>query len=120
MRQEIVENLSVALQKPIEIERVVYIMVEIRKLIDRFKKEHKKFKDVKEDYTVIQSRGSTYTVLLNWRGQHLSVQIFFPKSSRPTKDEVVFEIRKIYPNAIVFSYAPSIKDPTKPLLFTGI
>ena len=77
------------------------------------------FKDVKEDYTVIQSRGSTYTVLLNWRGQHLSVQIFFPKSSRPTKDEVVFEIRKIYPNAMVFSYAPSIKDPTKPLLFTG-
>jgi hypothetical protein len=84
------------------------------------KKEHKKFKDVKEDYTTIQSRGSTYTVLVNWRGQHLSVQIFFPKSSRPTKDEVVFEIRKIYPNATVFSYSPSVKDPTKPLLFTGI
>jgi len=80
----------------------------------------KKVKNVKEDYTTIQSRGSTYTVLVNWRGQHLSVQMFFPKSSRPTKDEVVFEIRKIYPNATVFSYAPSVKDPTKPLLFTGI
>jgi hypothetical protein len=76
--------------------------------------------NVDEEYTRIQSRGLTYTVLLSWKGQHLSVQIFFPKSSRPTKDEVVFEIRKIYPNATVFSYAPSIKDPTKPLLFTGI
>ena len=92
----------------------------LKKMEASAKKEHKKFKDVKEDYTTIQSRGSTYTVLVNWRGQHLSVQIFFPKSSRPTKDEVVFEIRKIYPNATVFSYAPSAKDPTKPLLFTGI
>ena len=80
----------------------------------------KKVKNVKEDYTTIQSRGSTYTVLVNWRGQQISVQIFFPKPSRPTKGEVVFEIRKIYPNATVVSYAPSIKDPTKPLLFTGI
>jgi hypothetical protein len=92
----------------------------LKKMEASAKKEHKKFKDVKEDYTTIQSRGSTYTVLVNWRGQHLSVQIFFPKASRPTKDEVVFEIRKIYPNATVFSYAPSVKDPTKPLLFTGI
>jgi hypothetical protein len=92
----------------------------LKKMEASAKKEHKKYKDVKEDYTTIQSRGSTYIVLLNWRGQNLSVQIFFPKSSRPTKDEVTFEIRKIYPNATVFSYAPSIKDPTKPLLFTGI
>lgn len=92
----------------------------LKKMEVSAKKEHKKFKDVKEDYTTIQSRGSTYTVLLIWRGQHLSVQMFFPKASRPTKDEVVFEIRKIYPNATVSSYSPSIKDPTKPLLFTGI
>ena len=92
----------------------------LKKMEASSKKEHKKFKDVKEDYTTIQSRGSTYTVLLNWKGQHISIQIFFPKPSRPTKDEVTFEIRKIYPNATVFSYAPSVKDPTKPLLFTGI
>lgn len=108
---------KIALQ---HLEEIPDYYTRLKKMETSAKKEHKKFKDVKEDYTTIQSRGSTYTVLVNWRGQRLSVQIFFPKSSRPTKDEVAFEIRKIYPNATVLSYAPSVKDPTKPLLFTGI
>ena len=78
-----------------------------------------KSKDVKEGYTRIQSRGSTYSIVLNWRGKYLSVQMFFPQFARPPKDQVTFEVRKIYPGAIVLSYNPSTKDPTKPLLFTG-
>jgi hypothetical protein len=78
-----------------------------------------KSKDVKEGYTRIQSRGSTYSIVLNWRGKYLSVQMFFPQFTRPPKDQVTFEVRKIYPGAIVLSYNPSTKDPTKPLLFTG-
>lgn len=78
-----------------------------------------KSKKVEESYSRIQSRGTTYSILLNWRGQMLSVQMFFPKFTRPTKDEVTFEIRKIYPSARVLSFNPSIKDPTKPLLYTG-
>ena len=34
-REEILENLNKALDKPVEKERVVYIMVEIRKFIER-------------------------------------------------------------------------------------
>jgi hypothetical protein len=79
-----------------------------------------KNEDVKEGYTRIQSRGSTYSIVLNWRGKYLSVQMFFPQFSRPPKDQVTYEVRKIYPGAIVLSYNPSIKDPTKPLLFTGV
>jgi hypothetical protein len=78
-----------------------------------------KSKNVKEDYSRIQSRGMTYTIMLNWRGQMLSVQMFFPKFSRPTKEEVTFEVRKLYPDARILSFNPSIKDPTKPLLYTG-
>lgn len=40
MRQEIRENLSATLSKPLEKERVVYIMVEARKFIDKIKEEH--------------------------------------------------------------------------------
>jgi hypothetical protein len=45
--------------------------------------------------------------------------MFFPQFARPPKDQVTFEVRKIYPGAIVLSYNPATKDPTKPLLFTG-
>jgi hypothetical protein len=74
---------------------------------------------VDESYTRIQSRGSTYSILLNWRGKYISAQMFFPQFARPPKDQVTFEVRKIYPGAIVLSYNPATKDPTKPLLFTG-
>jgi hypothetical protein len=78
-----------------------------------------KSKDVKEGYTRIQSRGSTYSIVLNWRGKYIAAQMFFPQFARPPKDQVTFEVRKIYPGAIVLSYNPATKDPTKPLLFTG-
>lgn len=72
-----------------------------------------------EKYLRIQTRGTTYTVILNWRGKNITTQIFFQQFTRPTKEEVRREIRKVYPKAIVLYYYPSVKDPTKPLLFTG-
>lgn len=82
-------------------------------------KKMKNLKNIQEIYTRIQSRGSTYSIVLNWRGKYISAQMFFPQFSRPPKDQVTFEVRKIYPGAIVLSYNPASKDPTKPLLFTG-
>lgn len=78
-----------------------------------------KIKNIREIYTRIQSRGSTYSIMFNWRGRYLSAQMFFPQFTRPSKQQVTYELRKIYPDAIVLSFNPSIKDPTKPLLFTG-
>ena len=72
-----------------------------------------------ENYLRIQSRGSTYTILINWRGKYITTQMFFQQFTRPTKKEVTREIRKVYPNAIVLAFNPSANDPTKPLLFTG-
>lgn len=74
---------------------------------------------VEENYSFIQSRGTTYGIMLNWRGKTLGVQMFFPQFTRPSKEQVSFEINKIYPGAIVLSWKPTLKDPTKPLLFTG-
>ncbi len=75
--------------------------------------------NIEENYLRIQSRGTTYTILLNWRGKYITTQMFFQQFTRPTKTEVTREVRKVYPNAIVLAFNPSIQDPTKPLLFTG-
>ena len=75
--------------------------------------------DIDENYLRIQTRGTTYSILLNWRGKYITSQMFFPQFTRPTKKQVTDEVRKIYPNAIVLAFNPSLKDPTKPLLFTG-
>ena len=75
--------------------------------------------NIDENYLRIQSRGSTYTILINWRGKYITTQMFFQQFTRPTKTEVTREIRKVYPNAIVLAFNPSANDPTKPLLFTG-
>jgi len=75
--------------------------------------------DIDENYLRIQTRGTTYSILLNWRGKYITSQMFFPQFTRPTKKQVTDEVRKVYPNAIVLSFNPSTKDPTKPLLFTG-
>ena len=75
--------------------------------------------NIDENYLRIQTRGSTYTILINWRGKYITTQMFFQKFTRPTKTEVTREIQKVYPNAIVLSFNPSTNDPTKPLLFTG-
>lgn len=76
--------------------------------------------NVNEDYTRIQATGNTYDVMVLWMGKPKVFQLFFPNLIRPTKKEVAFEINKIYPNAIVLNYNPSIKDPTKPYLFAGV
>ena len=75
--------------------------------------------NVSENYLRIQTRGTTYTILLNWRGKYITTQMFFQQFTRPTKVEVTREVRKVYPNAIVLAFNPSLTDPTKPLLFTG-
>lgn len=46
-REEIIENISNVLSKPIEKERIVYLMVEIRKFIDRTEKTSEKWKALK-------------------------------------------------------------------------
>jgi len=79
----------------------------------------KKKDKLEEQYTTIQSRGSTYNIILTWKGNPINIQIFFPQLKRPTRVEVKREVDKIYPGANLISFIPSYKDPTKPFLFAG-
>ena len=76
-------------------------------------------KEVAESYSRIQERGRTYTIIFNWRGRTLKVQMFFSKFSRPTREEVRKELNKVYPGPIVLYYNPSKKEPTLPYMFAG-
>ena len=80
----------------------------------------KSYRQFRESYLRIQERGSTYALTINWRGRTLFTQIFFPNVfTRPTRTSVLQSIRKIYPNAKLISYNPSMRDPNKPLLVSG-
>ena len=76
--------------------------------------------EVAESYLRIQERGRTYTIIFNWRGRTIKVQMFFDKFSRPTREEVRAELNKVYPGqVIVLYYNPSKKEPTLPFMFAG-
>jgi len=80
----------------------------------------KNYRQFRESYLRIQERGSTYALTINWRGRTLFTQMFFPNVfTRPTRTTVLQAIRKIYPNAKLISYNPSMRDPSKPLLVSG-
>ena len=75
--------------------------------------------EMAESYLRIQERGRTYTIIFNWRGRTLKVQMFFNKFSRPTREEVRAELNKVYPGPIVLYYNPVKREPTLPLMFAG-
>ena len=76
--------------------------------------------ELSETYLRIQERGRTYTIIFNWRGRTLKVQMFFNKFGRPSKDEVRNELNKVYPGPIILYFNPSPKDPTLPFMFAGV
>lgn len=74
---------------------------------------------IQEEITNLNSRGAIYLVSLLWRGQNIFVQMFFPQIKRPTKSEVEFEIKKLYPTARVTKFEPVKIDQSKALIFAG-
>ena len=72
-----------------------------------------------ESYLRIQERGKTYTIVLSWRGKLITTQMFIASFKRPTKAEMTIEVQKVYPTAIVMYFNPSMRDPSKPMLFAG-
>jgi len=75
-------------------------------------------KPFKEDYSRIQQYGQTYAIILTWHGSTYKLQVFFPRSGTPTRQEVEDAIHKVYPGALLNAYMPSRIDPTKPMVLT--
>ena len=60
--------------------------------------------------------GQLLRVLVNWRGKHLSVQMFFPQLGTPKRDDITYAVNKIYPDSRVISYVPCEMDSSTPIV----
>lgn len=60
--------------------------------------------------------GQLLRVLINWRGKHLSVQMFFPQQGVPKRNEIIYSVNKVYPEARVISYVPCEMDSSTPIV----
>jgi hypothetical protein len=60
--------------------------------------------------------GQLLRVLVNWRGKHISVQMFFPQLGTPKRDEITYAVNKIYPESRVISYVPCEMDSSTPIV----
>ncbi len=60
--------------------------------------------------------GTLLRVLVNWRGKHLSVQMFFPQLGTPRRDDITYAVNKVYPEARVISYVPCEMDSNTPIV----
>ena len=60
--------------------------------------------------------GNILQIYLAWRGKTMSIQMFFPQVTKPSRKEVQDQIRKVYPGAKLWSYQISEYDPGSPLL----
>ena len=63
--------------------------------------------------------GNIIDVYVGWRGKGYMIKMFFPQIKRPSRREVLDQVRKVYPGAQLWSYQVSNYDPGEPLLQTG-
>ena len=63
--------------------------------------------------------GNIIDVYVGWRGKGYMLKMFFPQIKRPSRREVLDQVRKVYPGAQLWSYQVSNYEPGEPLLQTG-
>ena len=63
--------------------------------------------------------GNIIDVYVGWRGKGYAIKMFFPQIKKPSRREVLDQVRKVYPGAQLWSYQVSNYDPGEPLLQTG-
>jgi hypothetical protein len=82
-----------------------------------YKKRGGSWKSLDEATTRLPMQtGQLLRVLINWRGKHLSVQMFFPQLGTPRRDEITYAVNKVYPEARVISYVPCEMDSSTPIV----
>jgi len=63
--------------------------------------------------------GNIIDVYVGWRGKGYMIKMFFPQIKRPSRREVLDQVRKVYPGAQLWSYQVSDYEPGEPLLQIG-
>ena len=60
--------------------------------------------------------GQVVRVSLKWRGKTYMLQMFFPGSKFPSRQEVETQVKKIYPDSVVMVHYASETQPNQPLI----
>ena len=74
---------------------------------------------VSESTYLPRRTGNIIDVYVGWRGKGYMIKMFFPQVKRPSRREVMDQVRKVYPNAKLWNYKVSDYDPGEPLLIGG-
>jgi len=82
-----------------------------------YKKRGGSWKSLDEATTRLPMQtGQLLRVLVNWRGKYMSAQMFFPQLGTPKRDEIIYAVNKIYPDARLISYVPCEMDANTPIV----
>ena len=80
----------------------------------------KGFKSQVDEATRLQAEtGNIISITVSWRGKYQSIQMFFPQTKLPTRNEISDEINKVYPGAKVIYHSVSEVKPGQPLIRIG-
>ena len=63
--------------------------------------------------------GNIIDVYVGWRGKGYMIKMFFPSVKKPSRREVLDQVRKVYPGAKLWSYQVSKNGQGEPLLQIG-
>ena len=63
--------------------------------------------------------GNIIDVYVGWRGKGYMIKMFFPSVKKPSRREVLDQVRKVYPGAKLWSYQVSKNDQGEPLFQIG-
>ena len=74
---------------------------------------------VSESTMLPRRTGNIIDVYVGWRGKGYAIKMFFPQIKKPSRREVLDQVRKVYPGAQLWSYQVSNYDQGEPLLQTG-
>ena len=74
---------------------------------------------VSESTMLPRRTGNIIDVYVGWRGKGYMIKMFFPQIKKPSRREVLDQVRKVYPGAQLWSYQVSNYEPGEPLLQTG-
>jgi len=74
---------------------------------------------VSESIRIPSKVGNIIDVYVGWRGKGYMIKMFFPSVKKPSRREVLDQVRKVYPGAQLWSYQVSKNDQGEPLLQIG-
>ena len=74
---------------------------------------------VSESTRIPSKIGNIIDVYVGWRGKGYMIKMFFPSVKKPSRREVLDQVRKVYPGAKLWSYQVSKNGQGEPLFQIG-